>query len=116
MSYDAKEIANYFLDKAKSDSSTIAPMQMQKLVYISHGYHLAFVNQPLIDSPVGLYVGGLFAAVVSLCFFLLRVETVYVCQECMPFGRQRLSSEFYTSDFFRRCQTMYFNLGKNIKI
>jgi uncharacterized phage-associated protein len=44
----AKAIANYFLDKGDADNITITPMQINKLVYIAHGWHLALRNTPLI--------------------------------------------------------------------
>ena len=50
MGYTAKAIANFFLDIAKENKVQITPLKMQKLVYISHGWHLALSNgQPLVN-------------------------------------------------------------------
>ena len=50
MGYTAKAIANYFLDIANQRKTQITPLKIQKLVYISHGWHLALTNgQPLVD-------------------------------------------------------------------
>jgi uncharacterized phage-associated protein len=51
MSYDPKAIANFFIRKARENGSAITPMQLQKLVYISHGWHLGLFGEPMIDEP-----------------------------------------------------------------
>ena len=45
MGYTAKAPANYFLQHYKG----ISPLKLQKLVYISHGWHLGFFDEPLVD-------------------------------------------------------------------
>ena len=47
MGYSAKAVANYFL--AKYGKHGITPLKMQKLVYLSHGWYLAFYDEPLVD-------------------------------------------------------------------
>lgn len=42
MGYSAHAVANYFLGLAKDSGQEITPLKIQKLVYIAHGYHLAF--------------------------------------------------------------------------
>lgn len=51
MPYDSKAIANFFIDAAKAEGKSLTPIQIIKLVYIAHGWHLAFTNQPLINEP-----------------------------------------------------------------
>jgi uncharacterized phage-associated protein len=58
MSYDPKAIANYLLARAKSDSQTLTPMKMQKLVYFAHGWHLAIKNEALINEQVEAWEFG----------------------------------------------------------
>ena len=47
MGYTAKAIANYFLEK--HGEAKISPLKLQKLVYISHGWHLGLFDEPLVD-------------------------------------------------------------------
>lgn len=48
------EVAQYFLDQRESKSDSTIPeytnMKLQKLVYFAHGYNLAILDKPLIDS------------------------------------------------------------------
>ncbi len=50
MGYSAKAIANYFLDYYgdMKTSPKISPLKLQKLVYISHGWSLAILNEELV--------------------------------------------------------------------
>lgn len=59
MAYEAKAVANYFLDLAEGSRATLSPMKIQKLVYFSHGWHLSIHNgQPLIDEAVQAWTYG----------------------------------------------------------
>ena len=42
MPYRPAVVANAFLDLAEKAGTELSPMQIQKLVYFSHGWHLAF--------------------------------------------------------------------------
>ena len=56
--YSAKAIANYFLDKADGERTTLTPMKIIKLVYIAHGWHLALTDKPLIKENVEAWIYG----------------------------------------------------------
>ena len=58
MSYSPVVIANNFLDKASQEARAVTPMQLLKLVYIAHGWHLAYFDAPLIDEPVQAWRHG----------------------------------------------------------
>ena len=45
--YAAKAVANYFLKQY--GKSGITPLKIQKLVYIAHGWNLAYHDEPLVD-------------------------------------------------------------------
>lgn len=62
MGYSAKAVANYFLSKYRKHG--ISPLKIQKLVYLSHGWHLAFYDDPLVDDeyPEAWQYGPVFAS------------------------------------------------------
>ena len=47
--YSAASIANMFLNKGFLERKPISPMQIQKLIYLAHGYHLYWHDEPLVD-------------------------------------------------------------------
>lgn len=58
MAYDARAIANRFLDLARNEGESLSQMKLQKLVYFAHGYYLAFTELPLIEDPVEAWKFG----------------------------------------------------------
>ncbi len=59
MAYDARIIANEFIEKAKESKTELTNMQLQKLVYIAHGWASALLNDELIYDPIERGNGGL---------------------------------------------------------
>ena len=55
---DARTVANSLLNFANAEQIPIDPMKMQKLVYLAHGWHLAFTGEPLITQPVEAWKYG----------------------------------------------------------
>jgi uncharacterized phage-associated protein len=49
MVYPAKLIAYAFVKRGIEDQKPVTQMQLQKMVYFAHGYHLAKHNQPLVE-------------------------------------------------------------------
>ena len=58
MPYDARAIANYFLDLAETRGETLSPLKIQKLVYFANGWHLALRNSPIIDEQIEAWPYG----------------------------------------------------------
>ncbi|HBB95389.1 MAG TPA: hypothetical protein DC054_08350 [Blastocatellia bacterium] len=52
MAYDARSVANELVRIAGAKGRTLTNMQLQKLVYIAHGYSLAILQKPLIKQIV----------------------------------------------------------------
>ena len=52
MNHDSKAVANVFYKLARKDGGWLTNMQMQKLVYIAHGYHLGLLGDPLFRETV----------------------------------------------------------------
>ena len=50
--YSALTIANAFIERAKEAGEFLTAMQLQKLVYFAHGWHLAITDKPLIDEQI----------------------------------------------------------------
>ena len=56
--WDAKAIANRFLDLAARDDEALTPMKLQKLVYFAHGWYLALKDKPLLSEQVQAWSYG----------------------------------------------------------
>lgn len=66
--YSPVQIANYFLKKSFDDGVVVTPMKLIKLVYIAHGWHLAFTDEALILEAVQAWKYGPVVASVYDCY------------------------------------------------
>ncbi|GLS29485.1 Panacea domain-containing protein [Neomesorhizobium albiziae] len=48
MPYDAREIANFFVDRAGETGLPLTHLSLQKILFFAHAWHLAKYNAPLI--------------------------------------------------------------------
>ena len=58
MAYDARQITNWFINRASRDGCSLSIMSLLKLVYIAHGWHLEMKNQPLIKNRIEAWQHG----------------------------------------------------------
>ncbi|WP_313666295.1 type II toxin-antitoxin system antitoxin SocA domain-containing protein [Shinella sp.] len=56
--YDARQIANWFVTRAERDGRRLSIMQLLKLVYIAHGWHLEMRRAPLIINKIEAWKYG----------------------------------------------------------
>ena len=58
MTYDARQVANWFVTRAQRDGKTLSIMSLLKLTYIAHGWHLEMQNAPLFSNRVEAWQYG----------------------------------------------------------
>ena len=56
--HDARHIANHFIETAKENGTSLTHLQVQKLVYYSHAWMLAFFDEPMIHNDVEVWRYG----------------------------------------------------------
>ncbi|WP_171172867.1 Panacea domain-containing protein [Ruegeria sp. HKCCA5929] len=58
MTYASTAIARRILEIANGEDRSLTPLELLKLTYLSHGWHLAFLGQPLISEDVQAWQYG----------------------------------------------------------
>lgn len=58
MTYDARQIANWFVLRAAREGRPLSIMSLLKLVYISHGWHLEMYKTPLFSNSIEAWQYG----------------------------------------------------------
>lgn len=58
MAYDARAVANFFLELAKRDNVPVSPMKLQKILYFAHGWFLALTGKPLLEERIEAWSYG----------------------------------------------------------
>ncbi len=51
-------VANHFVELAGRSGATVTPLQLQKILYFAHGWHLALRDAPLLDERVEAWKYG----------------------------------------------------------
>lgn len=52
MTYDARQIASWFIERAAKDGRVLSIMSLLKLAYIAHGWNLEMRNAPLFNNRI----------------------------------------------------------------
>ena len=50
MTYDARALANHFLDRADATGKEVTIMSLLKIIYFAHGWHFVKHNAPLVKN------------------------------------------------------------------
>lgn len=58
MTYDARQITNWFIQRAAQEDRTLSIMSLLKLVYISHGWNLEMRDSPLFHNRIEAWQYG----------------------------------------------------------
>lgn len=83
MPYSALTVANTFLELAAQEKNSLTNMKLQKLVYIAHGYYLAYrAGEPLIEEDVKAWQWG--PVIVELYEALKKYGAGFVSQQIHP--------------------------------
>jgi uncharacterized phage-associated protein len=89
MAYDARNVANEFLRVANSHDRELTNMQLQKLVYIAHGYTLAVLHEPLVKQEIEAWRYG--PVIKDLYQALRRYGSGFVTEPIPVFPKEVLS-------------------------
>lgn len=70
--YNAVVIASHFINKGIEEGPAITPMQLNKLVFLAHGWFMAFTDKPLINEAVEAWQHGPVVASIYHSFKLFK--------------------------------------------
>lgn len=56
--YNPVQVASRLINLGMQSGNPLTHMQLQKLTYIAHGYHLAITGAPLLNEPVAAWKYG----------------------------------------------------------
>lgn len=58
MIYDARQIANWFIERAAKEGRALSIMSILKLAYIAHGWRLEIKDRPLFENRIEAWQHG----------------------------------------------------------
>lgn len=89
MSYDARQIANWFVNQASKEGKTLSIMTLLKLVYVAHGWHLEVFKTPLFKNRIEAWKLG---PVIPDVYNAFRPQGVDITAG-VPFSETRFETE-----------------------
>ncbi len=58
MAFAARQVANWFIERAAQEGEYLTQLKLQKLVYMAHGWNLALLGKPLISENIEAWKWG----------------------------------------------------------
>lgn len=58
MTYDARQIVNWFIERSTRDGKALSIMSLLKLTYIAHGWYMETRNTPLFNNRIEAWQHG----------------------------------------------------------
>jgi len=80
--YDARQIANWFVQKFKDEGQLLTIMKLLKLVYLAHGWHLGATGKSLIKNRIEAWQYG---PVIPDVYYAFRNQGIVLGGECKFF-------------------------------
>lgn len=106
MTYDARQVANWFVTRAQRDGRTLSIMSLLKLAYIAHGWHLEIFSEPLFKNSIEAWKYG---PVVPKVYNAFRKQGVNVSKPVSVAKEQPMSRE--DDDFLEQVWNIYGHLS-----
>ena len=104
--YDARKIANWFVLRATKDSKKLSIMQILKLVYISHGWHLEMRGAPLFRNKIEAWRHG---PVIPDVYHAFRKQGVSISQTVPGFPADDFPPAY--AQFLEEIYKLYGNMA-----
>ncbi|WP_417242282.1 Panacea domain-containing protein [Celeribacter sp.] len=97
--HDARQIANWYVRRAAEDGRTLSIMQLLKLIYIAHGWHLEMFKRPLFSNRIEAWKFGPVVPEVYAAFRSQGVNvkrSVPVANAALDDNQKKLLDEVYS--------------------
>lgn len=105
MTYDARNIANWFVDRKLRDGGSLSVMSLLKLTYIAHGWFLEMRNRPLFSNKIQAWQYG---PVIPEVYDSFRSQGVNISQPS-SFNGAPISA--VDQDFLEQIYNIYGNMS-----
>ena len=107
--YDAREIANFFLDHAEEKGVALTIMPLIKLIYFAHGWHLARFDRPLVKNEFEAWQYGPVVRVVYESFPDARDKLITSrAEKFTPLTGSHSVAKYQVADYEREFLTQIF--------
>ena len=103
--HDARQIANWFVERAAQDGRALSIMSLLKLVYIAHGWNLEMRKEPLFSNPIEAWQYG---PVIPDVYRAFRPQGVSVSTPIAGFNKPTDAGE---EGFLEQIYKIYGNLS-----